>query len=114
MGIIHRDFHSMRAVNSGTLATGCLFAYIETGNQLCGGPLASGNEVTVRVKRLLLMGLPTPLFAVAGFAYYHYVGCTNGSCAIVSSPFLSTGFGALIGAAVGLTISDRRDKDANL
>jgi hypothetical protein len=66
------------------------------------------------VKKLLVIGVTTLLFAGAGFAYYFYVGCTNGACAIASSPVLSTAFGAIVGASVGYTLSDRRDKDANL
>ncbi len=66
------------------------------------------------MRRVLFITIPTILFALAGYAYYHYIGCSNGTCTIASSPFLSTAFGALIGASVGFTISDRKDKDAHL
>lgn len=36
--------------------------------------------------------------AVAGYAYYYYVGCASGSCAITSNPVNSTAYGALVGA----------------
>lgn len=36
--------------------------------------------------------------AVAGYAYYYYVGCASGSCAITSNPINSTAYGALVGA----------------
>ena len=42
--------------------------------------------------------LPITLGALGGFLYYNYVGCITGSCAITSNPWLSTGYGALIGA----------------
>ncbi len=42
--------------------------------------------------------LPIVLGAVGGFLYYQYIGCVSGSCAITSNPWLSTGYGALIGA----------------
>lgn len=42
--------------------------------------------------------LPVVLGAVGGFLYYNYVGCVTGTCAITSNPWLSTGYGALIGA----------------
>ncbi len=32
-----------------------------------------------------------------GYMYYHYEGCTSGSCGISSSPVLSTLFGAAMG-----------------
>lgn len=33
-----------------------------------------------------------------GFAYYYFIGCTNGSCAISSNPYLTSGYG--LGAGV--------------
>jgi len=41
--------------------------------------------------------LPVLLGAAGGFLYYNYVGCVTGSCAITSNPWLSTGYGVLIG-----------------
>jgi hypothetical protein len=35
--------------------------------------------------------------AVAGFAWYYYVGCATGTCPISSNPYISTAYGALIG-----------------
>ncbi len=37
------------------------------------------------------------LGAAAGFAYYRFVGCSSGACPITSNPWISTGYGALIG-----------------
>lgn len=34
---------------------------------------------------------------IAGFAYYYFVGCASGSCAITGNPFMSTLWGALMG-----------------
>ena len=39
----------------------------------------------------LLMG------ALAGYAYYYFVGCASGTCAITSSPVNSTLYGAMMG-----------------
>ncbi len=33
----------------------------------------------------------------AGFAYYYFVGCASGTCAITSNPFMSIAWGALLG-----------------
>jgi hypothetical protein len=66
------------------------------------------------MKKMLMVAIPSLLFAGAGFAYYHYVGCNNGACAIVSSPIISTAFGAIVGASVGFKLSDGRKKNANL
>jgi hypothetical protein len=34
---------------------------------------------------------------LAGFLYYHYIGCSSGSCAITSNPYKSIIFGGLFG-----------------
>jgi hypothetical protein len=35
--------------------------------------------------------------AVAGYAYYYFVGCASGTCAITSSPINSTLYGSMMG-----------------
>ena len=45
--------------------------------------------------RLTIIGIV--LGAVAGYAYYHFVGCASGTCAITSKPLNSTLYGALMG-----------------
>jgi hypothetical protein len=37
------------------------------------------------------------LGSAGGFAYYHFVGCSSGTCPITSNPYISTGYGALLG-----------------
>ena len=34
---------------------------------------------------------------IAGFAYYYFVGCASGTCPITSNPYMTTGYGALLG-----------------
>ncbi len=41
--------------------------------------------------------LPVVVGASLGFAYYYFIGCNSGSCAITSSPYISTAYGGLIG-----------------
>jgi hypothetical protein len=50
------------------------------------------------------------LGAVAGYAYYHYVGCISGTCPISSNPWISTGYGALM----GYLIAPSKNKSAEL
>lgn len=38
------------------------------------------------------------LGAVGGYAYYYFIGCSTGACAITSSPFMSTIWGTAMGA----------------
>lgn len=35
--------------------------------------------------------------ALAGYLYYHFAGCSTGTCAITSKPLNSTLYGALMG-----------------
>jgi phage shock protein E len=35
--------------------------------------------------------------AMAGFAYYYFVGCSSGTCAITSSPINATVYGSIMG-----------------
>ena len=37
------------------------------------------------------------LGAAGGYAYYYFIGCNSGSCAITSSPINSTIYGAIMG-----------------
>lgn len=44
--------------------------------------------------QLILLGVLVG--ALLGYAYYHFIGCTNG-CTITSSPYISTLYGAVWG-----------------
>lgn len=41
-----------------------------------------------------------PVFAGAavGYMYYYFIGCNSGGCAISSNPWISTAYGAFMGA----------------
>ena len=52
----------------------------------------------VNWKKMLVLGV---VGAVAGFAYYYFIGCTNGHCLISSNPYISTGYGAGMGLILG-------------
>ena len=41
--------------------------------------------------------LPILVGALGGYAYYHYIGCVSGTCAITSNPWISTAYGAMVG-----------------
>ncbi len=38
--------------------------------------------------------------ALAGFAYYFFIGCASGACPISSNPYISTAYGAFIGILI--------------
>ncbi len=49
----------------------------------------------LRKYKLTLIGILAG--AIAGYAYYFYVGCSTGTCAITSRPLNSTLYGSLMG-----------------
>lgn len=60
------------------------------------------------LKKYTIVIIGVALGAAAGYAYYFYVGCESGSCAITSKPLNSTLYGALMGGL--LFHSFRNDK----
>ncbi len=48
--------------------------------------------------KVILFGLAG---AVAGYAYYYFIGCYNGQCMISSNPYISTGYGIAVGLVLG-------------
>lgn len=40
--------------------------------------------------------------AIVGYAYYYFIGCQGGTCAITSNPYNSTLYGVLFGFVIGL------------
>ena len=51
-------------------------------------------------KAIIITGIGMAIGALAGYAYYFYVGCASGTCAITSKPLNSTLYGALMGGLV--------------
>jgi hypothetical protein len=48
-------------------------------------------------KTIIITLLGSVVGAIIGYAYYHNVGCANGTCAITSKPLNSTLYGGLMG-----------------
>lgn len=61
------------------------------------------NEFVYKVKAFFMSrNFWRPFIAVligsaAGFAYYYFVGCKSGSCAITGNPYASIVWGGLLG-----------------
>jgi hypothetical protein len=58
--------------------------------------------------KLSLIGVA--LGSIAGFAYYYFVGCSSGTCAITSKPFNSTAYGALMGFILFTNFDKRKNE----
>lgn len=50
--------------------------------------------------------------AVGGYLYYHFVGCSSGTCAITSKPVNSTLYGAMMGGLF-LNLFQKKTKQVN-
>lgn len=61
--------------------------------------------------RLELIGIL--LGAVAGWAYWYYIGCLSGTCTITSRPLNSTLYGALLGMLLLGIFRKAPPKDVN-
>ncbi|MEM0542772.1 DUF6132 family protein [Flavobacterium sp. j3] len=48
-------------------------------------------------KAFIITILGVLIGAILGYAYYHFVGCVRGTCAITSKPLNSTFYGSLMG-----------------
>lgn len=69
------------------------------------------------IKRNKWIMVGAVLGALGGYAYYHFVGCASGTCAITSSPVNSTLYGTLMGglfvnlfSGLGKPINKKKDE----
>lgn len=60
-------------------------------------------ELISKYRWILIGGL---IGMVAGYAYYYFIGCESGNCAITSKPFNSSLYGALMGGLMGDIFKD--------
>ena len=65
------------------------------------------------LKKHILTIIGIILGAIGGYAYYHFVGCASGTCAITSNPLNSTLYGALMGGLF-LNIFQKENKTKTL
>ena len=63
----------------------------------------------IKKHRLSLLG--AILGAAGGYAYYYFIGCASGTCPITSNPYISVGYGALIGYLL-LSMFKKKEKES--
>ncbi len=52
------------------------------------------------------------LGGIAGYAYYYFIGCASGSCALSSNPYLMTGYGLGAGIVLGWDTRKKKTSEA--
>jgi len=48
-------------------------------------------------KKHILKIIGIPVGSIAGYLYYHFVGCASGTCPITSNPYITVVYGAILG-----------------
>jgi hypothetical protein len=48
-----------------------------------------------------------------GYAYYYYIGCISGTCAITSNPYISTLYGMAMAALLVSSPKKKESEDKN-
>ena len=48
--------------------------------------------------------------SLVGLGYYYFIGCSSGSCPLVSNPFITMGYTGIIGGLLSV-IFQKGDKD---
>ena len=62
------------------------------------------NRKPRKLAGILLPAALTVAGAAAGWLYYRYVGCSTETCSIASDPWLTVGFGGILGLLLGLML----------
>ncbi len=57
-------------------------------------------NIKTRIKKIFTLRLFAGILigGLLGFAYYYFIGCNSGGCAITSNPYRITAYGMLFGA----------------
>ncbi|NOY57396.1 MAG: hypothetical protein GXO75_00485 [Calditrichaeota bacterium] len=63
------------------------------------------------MKPFLKVGIGIFAGGILGFAYYHFIGCQSGTCPLTSNPFITTGYGAVIGLLITSGGSSKSKKE---
>ena len=73
---------------------------------------SSENKILAKIKNYLTWQLLIGVVvgAIAGYAYYHFVGCKSGSCSITSDPTKTVMWGVLLGGVIGFKDKSKKKK----
>lgn len=63
-------------------------------------------------KQYVITAIGVVVGLIAGYAYYYFVGCASGTCAITSKPLNSTLYGGLMGGLLfNMFVTSPKKKD---
>ena len=65
-------------------------------------------ENFIKKYKLGLIGIV--LGGILGYAYYHFIGCNTGTCAITSKPINSSVYGMVMGYLILSTFEQTKEK----
>ena len=60
----------------------------------------------IKTSSFLLLG------AIAGYSYYYFIGCSGGGCPITSNPYISSGYGMMVGLLLSFDSKKKQGKEA--
>jgi hypothetical protein len=74
----------------------------------------TGYEEIMKLKKETVVKRVLPVLAggLLGYANYHFIGCSSGSCPIRSNPYLSIAYGAMAGGIFSFP-DPKRTKENN-
>jgi hypothetical protein len=61
--------------------------------------------------KLTLYGIAAGI--LGGYLYYYFIGCSSGSCAITSNPYMSMIYGAMMGGLLLSSFQKEENKQNN-
>jgi len=65
----------------------------------------------LRKNKLTLYGIAAGI--IGGYLYYYFIGCSSGSCAITSNPYMSMIYGAMMGGLLLSSFQKEENKQSN-
>lgn len=66
--------------------------------------------IAEKIKKNIITLIFISIGAIAGYLYWHFIGCTSGSCPLKSLWYYNVLTGSLIGYLIGSTIQDKLSK----
>lgn len=61
-------------------------------------------------KTIVRLSLAVVLGSSIGYAYYYFIGCNSGTCAITSNPVNSMAYGTIMGLVIFWPAKNEKDK----